>query len=378
MRFGLKYAIAVLTAFATLAANAHADIRAFNAAVQAGDYRAAVAEASATWPTLDRSAPDAAIVAREFAWVAMLANDPASAQVYSRFLVEQGQTLAHPDMTPGVSRVLHDWVGLEMMSSAPTRTRLMASLQARALIPSRDLISPRAAQTLHQEAWAVGDWAQSEAAAMLAIRFLDELGISESPARYQVRRGLAIASFMRTKSPAAYNTLYDIAGEVHDLIARTPPGPQRDRLAEEYYAALAWGDAVYGALPVSRQRQIVDRRNSIGAGRTPVAELLFPAPGDPNLPRCRLTLASGAKTPGFPFVQRFKDFGGEVIYALDVGANGALTNPRLLAAAPHAQFDAAAQDVIRSWRWQLAGSLQPPSCRMPQIHVLTFEFALGR
>lgn len=372
-RVGKLFALAMLVALAT---PAHADIRAFNAAVQSGDYNAALAEADATWPSLDQS--NAAIAAREFAWVAMLAGEPARALAYSRFLVEQGATLATPDKSPEVSRVLHAWASLGVAGSPAARTSLLTALQARTSIANRDLISPRAAQALHDEAWAAGDWPQAEAAAHLAVRFLDDLGAKWSPARYEARRTEAMASFMRTKSSDAYTTLYDAVAELHELIATTPAGPIRDRLASEYFAALAWGDAVYSALPASRQRQIPDRRNTVGAGRPAMVDLIFPAPGDPALPRCRITMAKTAASPGFPFVSRFKDFGGVVIYALDVAPNGTFANPRVMAAAPHPDFVEATNDVMSSWRWKLDASQTPSTCRMPQVHILTFAFAMGR
>src|SRR5688500_10615798 len=98
---------------ASAGASAHADIRSFNAAVQAGDYRGATVVAGQTWPTVDRASPTAARVAREFAWVAMLAGEPAAALTYSRFLVERGAQLPHPDAAPAVSRILHDWATME-------------------------------------------------------------------------------------------------------------------------------------------------------------------------------------------------------------------------------------------------------------------------
>ena len=358
-------------------APAHADIRSFNAAVAAGDYRGATVVAGQTWPTVDRSSPSAAQVAREFAWIAMLAGEPASALTYSRFLVEQGGALPHPDASPAVSRVLHDWASMEASASPQSRANLIQSLHTRASSPGRDLVSPRAAQALFAEAWAAGDWSQAESAAMYALRFLDDVQAERIAARYEARRSRAMASFMRAKSPDAYTALYDIAGEVHDQIVATPPGPGRLRLAIEYYAATAWADAIYGGLG-PRQREVADRRQSIGTGRPAMSELLYPAPGDPSLPRCRIALARGAESPGFPFVSRFKELAGTVTYAVDVSPSGALVNPRLLAWAPHAEFVRATEAVQSSWRWRIDGSAQPPACRVPQVHIVTFEFALGR
>jgi hypothetical protein len=362
---------------AAQASVSHADIRAFNAAVQKGDYRAAVMAANEAWPAIDRTGPDAAAVAREFGWIAMLAGQPSAALTYAKFLVEQGGALAHPDASPAVSRVLHDWASLASVVSTQTRSRLLASLQVRAAAAGRDLISPRAAQALYAEAWQANDWPQAYAAAGLAIRFLDELGAATTPARFEMRRGLAVSAFMQAKTPEAYNAVYDVAAELYDQIAVAPAGSIRNRLAAEYFAAVAWGDVLYSALG-SRQKSTPDRRNSINVGKKPIAELLYPAPGDPALPRCRIALARNFDNPGFPFVQRFRDFGGEVVYALDVEAGGMFSNARLLVSAPHAGFAESVEDVLTSWRWRIDGGAQPSNCRMPDVHIMTFEFTLGK
>jgi hypothetical protein len=348
----MRTTLAALAALALgLGAPAWADIRAFNEAVEAGDYGGAVLAAAETWPAVDRSSPDAAGIAREFGWIAMLAEEPSAALVYARFLVEEGPRLA--------------------------RSQLLASLNARGAITGRDLISVRAAQALHIEAWRAGDWAQAGTAAELGLRFLDEIGVSQSPARFQLRRGMAVSAFMRAKSPEAYNAVYDVAEEIHDLIIATPEGAIRDRLASEYFAATGWGDVMYSALG-TRQRSTPDRRLTAGANRRSIAELLYPAPGDMSLPRCRVTLARNFRQPGFPFNARFKDFGGVAVYALSVEPGGLFSEPRLLVSAPHDGMAAAVEDVIGSWRWRIDGGAQPPACRMPETHILTFEFALGR
>lgn len=362
---------------AGLSAPASADIRAFNAAVQKGDYRAAVAAANETWPALDQAGPDAASIAREFGWVAMLAGQPSAALTYAKFLVEQGGALAKPDASPAVSRVLFDWASLATAqpSAVPqARARLLASLQQRGAAPGRDLISARAAHALYAQAWAAGDWALAGDSSMLAIRFLDELGAGQTPARFELRRGLALSSFMRVKSVDAYNAMYDIGAELAALVVDTPEGALRRRYASEYFSAIAWGDVMYGALGSARQKATPDRRNTVRQ----LADVLYPAPGDPALPRCRITLARNFDNPGFPFKSTFRDLGGEVIYALDVEPGGLFSNPRLLVSVPHNGFAEEVADVLTSWRWRIDGGIQPPNCRMPDVHILTFEFALGK
>ncbi len=360
-----------------MALSAHADIRSFNAAVQAGDLRMAVADAQATWPAVDRTGQDAARIAREFAWVAMLADDPSSALVYARFLVEQGASLPHPDPSPAVSRALFDWASLKSASSLASRTRLYNSLHARAAATGQDLISVRASQALQAEAWAAGDWSQGEGAAMLVLRFLDDLRVGDTAARYEARRHQHAANFMRTRSPAAYTALYAAVDQLHVQLEQMAAGPERERLAAEYFAAMAWADASYAGLNAADKRRTPDRRQAVGAGRKSIAEVLYPAPGEAGLPRCRIVLGRSSKTPGFPFVSRFRDLGGVVTYAVELRANGAFANPKLLASAPHPDFVQAVQDVMGTWTWREEGP-QAPTCRMPEVHILTFEFSIGR
>lgn len=359
-------------------ASAQGDLQAFNRAVEAGDYRGASQVAAETWPEINAGSPDAVAITREFGWIAMLADEPSIALNYARFLVEQGASLPYPDTNPAVSRILFDWAALGMAATPQARSQLMASLNTRAAVVGRDLISARAAQVLHVQAWRANDWPQASAAAELAIRFLDEAGATQSPARFEMRRGMASALFLQAPSAEAYNAIYDVVEELHDLIVATPEGSIRDRLASEYFAASAWGDTMYSALGAQVQRTVPDRRLTAGTNRPPIAELVYPAPGDASLPRCRIALARNFRQPGFPFEPRFKDFGGVVVYALNVEPNGQFSEPRLLVSAPHEGVATAVEEVIRSWRWRIDGGPQPPACRMPETHILTFQFALGR
>lgn len=371
MRHIGKQAVIALAALLVLTAPASADIRSFNAAVQSGDYRAAVLAANETWPGIDQTGPSAAGIAREFGWVAMLAGQPNVALVYSKFLVEQGAALAKPDASPAVSRVLYDWANLAVAPSLQTRQQLLASLQQRSAIAGRDLISARAAHALHAQAMADGDWVQAYDSALLAIRFIDELGAGSPPARYELRRGVAVSSYLRVKSPEAYNALYDVANQLAEEVAATPPGPARDRFAAEYFAATAWGDVMYSALKPDVRRITPDRRANVRQ----IADTLYPAPGDASQPRCIINLERPFRSPGFAFETRFRDLGGEAVYALDLAADGTFTNARPLVSAPHSGFTAAMPGVIPTLRWKIDG---PQPCRVPTAHVMVFEFALGK
>ena len=188
-RVTAKLVMLCLVGGLALGAPARADIREFNAAVNARDYRMASIVAAETWPQLDKSSPEIAVIAREFSWVAMLAGQPAAAQVYARFLIEQGGALPKPDTTPAVSRVLFEWSGLAKTPTAESRARLLTALQQRAANPGRDLISVRAAQLLHRKSWDASEWGTPGKAADLALKFLQPIGREYDLERYDMRRG---------------------------------------------------------------------------------------------------------------------------------------------------------------------------------------------
>jgi hypothetical protein len=87
-------------------APAFADVKAYNAAVKAGDYKTAAAEAETIWQTWDKQSPDTALMAREFGFAALVSGRNDLAQTFGAFLVQQGKLLHTPDDQPATSAVL--------------------------------------------------------------------------------------------------------------------------------------------------------------------------------------------------------------------------------------------------------------------------------
>jgi hypothetical protein len=343
-------ALACMAGLMLLVAPASADIRTFNQAVRASDYRAASIAAADTWPELDKSAPEIAIVAREFAWVSMLAGQPAAAEVYSRFLVDQGAGLPKPDPTPAVSRVLFEWSGLSKTSAADARGRLLLALQQRAQMQGRDLISVRAAQLLFSKAWDAGDWVTAGKASDLALDVMMQIGPEYDSERFWMRRGRIASSFMKTQSVESYNAIYDLAEELYGAIVDAKDPRVRERIAGEYFTAVAWGDVMYAALRGDK-KGIVDRSLTVNRGRPALNELLYPAPGDQAAARCRVTLAQSTRKPDFPNPQIAYGLNGIAIYAVTLSADGRYQKAQLLGSAPHVQFATALDKVLPTWRW---------------------------
>jgi hypothetical protein len=358
-----------LAGMLVLAGTAFADIREFNAAVTARDYRMASIVAAETWPQLDKSSPQIAVIAREFSWVAMLAGQPAAAQVYARFLMEQGRSLPKPDATPAVSRVLFEWSGLAKTPTAENRARLLTALQQRAATPGKDLISVRAAQLLFRKSWEAGEWGTAGKASELALNLMQQIGREYDLERYDLRRGRIAADFMRTKLPQTYNQMYDLAEEIYGVAAAI--GSPSEQLATEFFTTTAWGDVIFESV---RGRGLTNRSATVTRGRISANDLFFPAPGEASRPRCRVTVASSARQPEFPNRQAAYGLPGVAVYAVTLAPGGRYTEAKLLGAAPHGQFAGAMDKVLPYWRWELDPRTPAGSCRMPTAQTLTIQF----
>ena len=55
----------------------------------AGDFKKAAVEAVSTWPTLDKSRKDIAMIAREFGFVSYVVKDYAAAKTFAEFAAAQ-------------------------------------------------------------------------------------------------------------------------------------------------------------------------------------------------------------------------------------------------------------------------------------------------
>jgi hypothetical protein len=352
-----------------LAAPASADIREFNAAVNARDYRMASIVAAETWPQLDKSSPEIAVIAREFSWVAMLAGQPAAAQVYARFLMEQGRALPKPDATPAVSRVLFEWSALAKTPTAENRARLLTALQQRVASPGKDLISVRAAQLLFRKSWGACVWATAGKASELALNLMQQIGREYDLERYDLRRGRIAADFMRTRLPQTYNQMYDLAEEIYGVASSI--GSPSDQLATEFFTTTAWGDVIFEAV---RGRGLTNRSGTVTRGRISANDLFFPAPGEASRPRCRVTVASSSRQPEFPNQQAAYGLPGVAVYAVTLAPGGRYAEAKLLGSAPHAQFAGAMDKVLPYWRWELDSRTPAGACRMPTAQTLTIQF----
>jgi hypothetical protein len=354
-----------------VAAPALADIRAFNTALKAGDYRAASTAAAETWPGLDKAAPDIAVTAREFAWVAMLAGDPGKAQAYSSFLVARAATLGPGDPAAVTWRVLDAWVAFALRPASDTRKALADALAVRTATIGKDLISLRAAQALFNDEWGAGLWRDAAAAAQSGARIARDFGRGFVDVVYRLETGRLAASFVDRATNEAAMYLEDLAVRVYaEAMTETDAG-MKQRLVDAFFAADAWAEAAN-----LRLVQQGGKRASADKSKSTIPARLTPAPGDPALPECQIARAANAREPDFSANRRFQGWPGFATYRLKVAENGRFSEVRVMGIAPYGELGVATSRGIEDWRWQFTGAARPPSCRIPAYYYLGFQFQI--
>lgn len=155
---GIFSGMLALALAAALAAPAFGDIKAFNAAVKAGDYKKAAIEAKATWEAWNKSDPDTAVVAREIGFASYMAGDFATARIFGEFLRDNGARLPTPDSQPALSWVLLTASNYRLEANGKTRQALLDTLKAREKLAGIDMQSVLAAEAMYRGDRTTGNW----------------------------------------------------------------------------------------------------------------------------------------------------------------------------------------------------------------------------
>jgi len=367
--FGLIARMICALAVASLAAPAQADMREFNAAINAGDYKTASRVAAQTWPQLNKAEPDIAVIAREFAWASMLADEPTRAQSYTSFLIGRSSSLRPDDPSVVTWRVLDAWAAFAVRPTRDTRKTLADSLQMRAAIVGKDLISLRAAQALFRDQWNAGLWREAASVAESGAHIARDFGRDYADVVYQLELGRLAASFVDRASGEAALYLADLARQTYTEAMASTDDAVKQRFVSVFFAADAWAEAAN--MRLAQQGKKAAAVEKIGAANR---ARLTPAPGDPALPECQIARAPTNKQLDFPANRRFEGWPGFATYRLKLEQGGRFSEIRLMGAAPHSDLAATVGKALEQWRWQYAGPLQAPNCRLPVYYYLALQF----
>ncbi|MEP7211266.1 MAG: hypothetical protein ABI740_10550 [Alphaproteobacteria bacterium] len=367
---------AIVIGLACLAvAPAFADIKAYNDAVRAGDYKTAAAEAKGVWTTFDKSSPDAAAVAREFGFSSYLAGDYAAAHDYGQFLKDKGPTLPTPDDQPVVSAVLLAAADYRLDPKS-ARDELSDALVARAMMPGRDNISVLAAEALYNGDWNSAAWSKSIKSADLAAGLIERAGPALRPRFYRARISGAAAEFLASPTPRDWQLMADIHDAIIDDINATADPAARDALARQLYSATTWLTALHTFVHSNAHQ--TGSHISVEVKERKLKELtapLFPDVADPR-PVCK-----GRATLGnfnYPSAAEFRGLPGAVLLKLDFDDAGKVSHAEVLGSVPSDIFANALVKASPGFRWVPDERQNLKACRLRRNnYMLSVEFLIG-
>ena len=356
------------------AAPALADIKAFNAAVKAGNYKQAAAEARSVWATWDRQDRDTAVMAREFGFVSYVAGDYAAARDYGLFLKDHGASLPTPDDLLATSAVLLAAADFRLGANTSTRTELFNALKKREAAPGLDLQTALSAEALYMSDWGKGDWNKAWESAKLARTLLERGGSQLAPRALRARSSLVTAGFIKGRQTQDYAEIVDAHDAVIDAIDVATNAADRAELIKLKFHLNAWAYSVQSYFDASQQtgsnipRQVRDREL-----KKP-ATALFPET-TPEEIACKMEINTGQVR--YPDSQLFQGMVGTVILKLDVDHEGRISKPEVLASVPEAGFADPLMKSIHSASFKRARTAKPGCVMGTRSLVVPVVFRIG-
>lgn len=360
-----------------LSGSSFADIKSFNDAMIARDYKKAAAEAAATWPTLDMSRDDIPIIAREFGFAAYVSGDFAAAKMYGEAAVAGG--IAHNEAAElrAGSEVLLRLADLKLAPTKAKRDLLYAALNARAEKEGLDLISYFGADVLTAYDFDNGSWSDAVADAALGERLTDR---DEAYAAQVYRFGLFrhVARYMGENTVEVYKDVYALRQRMIAAINAAPNDEDVAALTAFYWEIYAWETSMETHLLGRRKLQkdqvealseAAKKSRSINDRATRL--LTLSAADDPCETRIEMR-----RTPSYPSSARYKGLIGTVILRVDIDAKGVAKNPKILAAVPETVFGDAVMKTAAYLRF-VPGKTWSSSCSLAKPgNVTTFVFSI--
>jgi len=361
--------LVVLACAACIATPAFADVKAFNAAVKAGDYKTAAAEAETTWKTWDTSSGQTALLAREFGFAALIAGRNDLARQFGQFLVEKGASLATPDDQPLTSAVLFRIADFRIGKSDTQRSALRDALFARSGAPGLDITAVVSWEALYVADWNGGDWDNAAKDAAGAAEFMSRdaknMLVRQRSAELQAASAMFVGG--RNRVTKGKNDYYDAMANVHDRIVgdidAAAGQAARDQLWPMKWRSEAWAIAIESYLTSSYEQ--VGSNISSALNARPLLQPKFAQyPEDPasaQLPAC------GGEFEGkklrYPENKAYKGLVGSVIVRLETGADGKVTDVEVLAAVPGEGFAAKMIETLETWTFK-PNAANAGACRL--------------
>lgn len=363
--------IATAAAMAALmSGTAVADIRAFNEAMQAKDYKKAAVEATSTWATLDKSRSDLPIIANEFGFAALMALDYESARTFATAaLAGNGDR----EFRIG-AEVLLRFAEFKLTRSGTTREKLLTALEASATLPGIDLATFLGINALVTYDVESDSWRAARVSAALG-EALTGRGKSK-PSVENLTFGLIRASsaYAIDLDMESFKGLVALYGEVLDAIQTAPSDEEAKKFGPLLWQTLAWQQSARAQL---RSNKDFRRGEPDGSDAWPKG-VLTSRIGFSDLPpnACKLAPPVVSRPVAYPSDAADMGIAGAVVVKVDVDEAGAVSNMQMLAAVPQRLFGDAVLKAADRISFTKAPDATPGCTLVRKDKVFTYVFEM--
>lgn len=362
-----------------MSGTAYSDIRAFNAAMQTKDYKKASAEAATTWPTLDKSRKDLAVIAREFGFAAYLSGDYAAARTYGETAMAVGETVGEEAELRSGSELLVRLAAFKQAASDKSRDDLNSALVTRAAFPGVDLITFFATDTQMHYDFDKGGWKNAAASAALGETLASQGGGAYLLPSFRFALYKSVAAYLDQRKAEPYKQLAELETRLSKAIDAAPSDEAAEDLVQLFWGVLAWENSLYTHLSSRQKLRPEDEQEarseapSKGSRTYRIRRLQgMHEPDDP----CQ-TETVFRRTPSYPIDALYKGTIGTVIASADIDEKGAASNPKILAAVPTDVFGKAVLGPLAKIR-VTPGKNWSAACTLAQKgKVVMFVFSIG-
>lgn len=360
---------------------AEADIKAFNEKVKAQDYKGAASEAAATWPTLDKSRKDIAIIANEFGFWTYLAGDFAGAQTFAKFAMESEQNAgASSDVSRATSTVLLRLAEYAVKPSRASRDVLMSAVRTRTDLPGVDTITYLAFEAIIAQDFQEGKWAEAVEASQRATISVDLAGpaFNVRKRRFQLFGG--VAEYMRNGKKETYEQIDMLQDAIRNDINTAVTDANAAAFVEVYWDTAAWRETIrLHLLALNKMKDPKRTDEEIDAdyvANEPTERERNLLGMAANRAACRSEVRVG-RLPDYPLTQLYSGMQGVVILKTDLDAKGKASNTELLSVVPDKEFGKIVLRSVSTMKY-VPGKVWGASCSLEQKgRVVTFVFSMG-
>lgn len=344
----------------------------FNNAVKVGDYVNAAKQTSAIWKDYDKSSEAAALIAREFAFVNLMAGRDKDAKKFVDE-VRNNKNISEKDTQPAVTTVLSSLIEFKIDSDKETTKNLEDALRNRLELTGLDNITVYAVEHLYITSWQAGKWRNVRDQTEIAMDYFSKNGEVVRP-RYLSAKVLNAASSYLSGDYRSYDKMVDAHNEIVEDINATARSNDQDELVKLKWLSEAWSLAIeaayssyYSQTGTNIKRDIKPR--DLAKIKTPMFQRKNIENG---LPYCNVELDHGGLR--YPSSASFRGAIGAVIVKLDFDVDGKVKDRELLASVPSQYFS----DSVMSHDFELKKSDEESSeCRMDlENYIFSVKFLI--